>query len=233
MPGLRGFSLWLLLLPIFSSAVMSDTQGLPSVVGSAYDQTTGYLLYTEYHFCTATRERCTVQYRDSYGDLIARKELDFRSSPIAPGLTLINYRSDEVTRVIRDEPENLVVDAGFDNFIRTIWDDLDGGKSARFPFLVAGFDKPFNMRATRAATTGCTRKQLCLEIKLDSWLLGMLASPIELLYSRESRQLLRFSGVSNMKGVNGEALNVNILYTYGDELLMAGPLHQQSTEYTF
>ena len=89
------------------------------------------------------------------------------------------------------------------------------------------------MRADRADQQACSQDELCLEIKVDSWLLGILASPIELAYSREDRKLLRFSGVSNIKGKNGESLHVDILYAYGDALLMAGPLHQQSTEYTF
>lgn len=232
MPG-RRCALLLLVLAIFAPALLAETQGLPTVMGNAYDRESGQLLYVEYHFCLGDHQLCTVQYRDSYGELFALKELDYRPNPIAPALTLTDYRRDHQIRVANSGAANLVVDAGFDNYVRRIWNDLERGKTARFPFLVAGFDKPFNMRAERADQQACGQDELCLEIKVDSWLLGILASPIELAYSREDRKLLRFSGVSNIKGKNGESLHVDILYAYGDALLTAGSLHQQSTEYTF
>ena len=87
-----------------------------------------------------------------------------------------------------------------------------------YAFLVAGFKKPLNMRADLDTSGDCHQAQLCLEINLDSWLLGMLVPPIELAYSRENRKLLRFRGVSNIKGENGESLNVDIYYQYDNKL---------------
>ena len=69
----------------------------------------------------------------------------------------------------------------------------------------------------------CPGDELCLEIALDSWFLGLLVDPIELVYSRSARQLLRFQGVSNIRGEKGESLNVDIHYQYGDEILLVGP----------
>lgn len=232
MPGPRRFLL-LVLLGIFSPLVLADTLALPTVIGSAYDRETGHLLYVEHHFCPESRQSCMVQYRDSYGELIAQKKLDYSLNPYAPKLTLTDYRRDYQVQVAQSGSENLVVDAGFDNYVRSIWEELDTGKPVRFPFLVAGFDKPFNMRATRVNPQACSPEELCLEIKLDSWLLGMLASPIQLSYVRESRKLLRFSGVSNLKGTNGETLVVDIHYVHGDERLLAGPFHRRSTAYAF
>lgn len=228
--GLKATLSLVFLLTVCSSA-RAESFAAPTVLGSAYDQQGGHLLYTERHFCTEHYLQCEVEYRDSSGVLIAKKTLDYSGSQFSPELTMIDYRSNSTVSVPTSGQEGVVVDAGFDNFVRSIWDKLDGGDSVRFPFLVPGFAKPLEMRAARERSGDCSREQLCLVIKLDSWLFRMLASPIELSYSREQRKLLRFSGVSNIKGTNGETLSVNIHYSYGDQLLLVGPLLPQQSAF--
>ena len=170
---------------------------------------------------------CTVQYRDSLGVIFAEKHLDYRQNPLSPSLLMTDYRSGVESRVSTSTQENLVVDAGFDNFVRSIWDTLDAGGNAKFPFLVVGFDKPIKMKAHRSTAGDCTAAELCLEIKLDSWFLGMIIDPIELSYARAVRRLLRFSGISNIKGENGESQNVDIHYQYDNGQLLVPPDGQQ------
>lgn len=209
----------LLGLVLLSPVALFGSPGGRTAVGTAYAQDTGYVLYTEHHFCRDDGRVCTVQYRDASGAMIAQKILDYRDSSIRPGLSITDYRSDLELTVAASTREDLVVDAGFDNYVRSNWDQLERGDSVRFPFLVAGFDKPIDMRAERETSGDCHSSQLCLQVTVDSWLLGMLVSPIELAYSRHDRTLLRFSGVSNIKGSNGESLNVDIRYQYVDERL--------------
>lgn len=205
----------------FSRLVVAEQLPLPSVVGSAYDRDTGDFLYSEHHFCRENLMQCTVQYRDSFGVIFAKKHLDYRQSPTSPSLVMTDYRSGEELRVPTSTQTNLVVDAGFDNFIRSTWDTLDAGGNVRFRFLVAGSEKPIKMKALRSNYDGCITSELCLEINLNSWFLRMIIDPIELSYSRADRRLLRFSGISNIKGENGETLNVDIHYLYEDKPLLA------------
>jgi hypothetical protein len=220
----------LLFFMLFSSKLLVAEQlPPPTVVGNAYDRDTGNFVYSEHHFCGKEQMLCTVQYRDSLGVIFAEKTLDYRQNPMSPSLLMTDYRSGVESRVPASEQENLVVDAGFDNFVRSIWDTLDAGGNAKFPFLVVGFDKPIKMKALRSNAGDCTAAELCLDIKLDSWFLGMIIDPIELSYSRDKRRLLRFSGVSNIKDENGESLNVDIHYQYEDGLLLVVPSTQQKT----
>ena len=124
----------------------------------------------------------------------------------------------------------MVIDAGFDNFVRSRWDELISGNSVQFPFLGVGFDKPINMRAIREKPANCDDDKVCLSIGLNSWLLGMLVDPIKLSYSRESRELLWFSGISNIVGESGETLSVDIHYQYESDILLVGPLDYQSPQ---
>ena len=69
---------------------------------------------------------------------------------------------------------------------------------------------------SRFRTAG-TCAQVCLQIELDSWLLGMLVDPFELTYDRGSRRLLRFTGVSNLKDGEGQSQQVDIHYRYPED----------------
>ena len=225
----------LLLAGLLSSMLAGAEQlAAGSVVGKAYDRGTGYFVYSEHHICGEDRQLCTVQYRDSFGVIFAKKDLDYRHNPITPSLVMTDYRRGEEVRVPAMGQDNLVVDAGFDNYIRSIWEVLDAGDKAKFPFLIAGFDKPIKMMALRSKDDDCTATELCLEINLDSWLLGKFIAPIELSYSRAERRLLRFSGLSNIKDVNGGSLHVDIHYQYDEELVFLPPQGQQkSTHFSF
>jgi hypothetical protein len=218
----------LVLAVVFASTLAHAQQPTPpTVIGNAYDRDTGHFLYSEHHFCAADQMLCTVQYRDNLGEIFATKDLDYRQNPISPSLTMTDYRRDMQLRIPASEQSNVVVDAGFDNYVRSIWEDLDAGNKATFPFLVAGFDKPVKMKALRNDSNDCTSAELCLEINLDSWFLGMIIDPIELSYSRADRKLRRFSGISNIKDEDGDSLNVDIHYQYDEELLLA---HRQGLQ---
>ena len=218
----------------WAKLVVAEQLPPPTVVGNAYDRDTGYFVYSEHHFCGEDQMLCTVQYRDSLGVIFAEKNLDYRKNLLSPLLVMTDYRSGVESRVPASEQDNLVVDAGFDNFVRSIWDTLDAGENTKFPFLVAGFDKPIKMKALRSKAGNCTAAELCLDIKLDSWFLGMIIDPIELSYSRAEKRLLRFSGISNIKDENGESQNVDIHYQYEDLLLLVSPTaHQKDPDFNF
>ncbi|MEH6582082.1 MAG: hypothetical protein V7754_09115 [Halioglobus sp.] len=225
-----------LLAMAFSSMGLTDSNPAPTVIGTAYDQENGRFLYTEQHFCSPDSRLCTVEYRDSFGVIIAQKWLDYSDSLISPSLVMNDYRQNSEVSVSSGDADDTVVDAGFDNYVRSIWDELFSGEAVRFPFLVLGFDKPFKMRVDQEENPSCDRDNLCLLVSLDSWLLGMLTDPIELSYSRDSRKLVRFSGLSNIKGETGETLMVDIHYQYENDSLPAllqSQSHQGPSEFIF
>ena len=217
----------LLFLPL---AVQAENQ----VIGNAYDRESGQYLYSEYHSCTGDALECLVDYRDSSGELIASKKLNYTTGPTQPSLAIKDYRTGIDTRIASQHREGLVVDAGFDNFVRSQWDILATGDTVKFPFLVPGFDEPLKMRANLDRSRSCGDEELCLEISLDSWLLSLLADPINLVYSRENRRLVRYQGLSNIRGENSESLIVDIHYDYEQRVPLTGSaLQQHSPKYSF
>jgi len=190
-------------------------QDTPFAEGKAYDRESGQLLYSEQHLCHISGDACSVHYFDPTGVLIASKKLDYRNSATSPALTIRDYRNGKKLTV---EPADadVVVDAGFDNFVREQWDVLDVGDPIRFRFQVTGFDSPLDMNIARSEETGCAGEELCLQVSIDSWLIGVFVGPIELSYSRSDRKLRRYSGISNIRDGGGELMDVDIFYEYGD-----------------
>ena len=187
--------------------------GAVDIVGQAYDMRSGEPLYKELHECDDNNMNCSVQYRDEAGELIASKSMDYSLAPHSPALFIQDFRMDKELRIERAPEEALVVDSGFDNYVRTQWSALSDGQDVRFRFLVAGRDKPLSMVARRDKE-GCEAGQMCIKVKLDSWLLGGIVPPIELTYAQDSRRLLRFRGLSNLKDTNGDSQMVDIRYQY-------------------
>ena len=209
-------------IPLLSSPALAEDLSL-YVVGTAYDRDSKELLYTEYHYCSTDALQCKVEYKDDSSKPITHKVLDYRGGLNSPELFVKAYREEEEQRFSASDIEELVVDAGFDNFVRSRWQDLVGGLAVKFSFQPLGFDKPLLMRASERKADGkrpdetCGETDLCLTVQVDSWLLGLIAKPIELVYSRETRRLLSFSGVSNIKGTRGESLYVDISYRYSSD----------------
>ncbi|MDJ0879593.1 MAG: hypothetical protein QNI86_13335 [Halieaceae bacterium] len=185
----------------------------PDIVGEALDPDTGNTVYLEHYYCSEDLLKCSVFYLRPNREVIASKELDYASNLKAPALTFRDYRLDrEIT--IEDADTNAVVDAGFDNFVRLQWQDLAEGEEIKFPFRLVDRKDPIKMRASK--TEGCEDGKLCLEIELDSWLLGNFVDPIQLTYEEGSQRLLRFQGISNLKNDEGRSQTVEIRYRYLD-----------------
>jgi hypothetical protein len=189
-------------------------QPAPDIVGEATDPETGNMIYLEHYYCSEDALQCSVFYLRPDREVIASKELDYTPSPKAPTLTFRDYRlGKEIS--IDSTDSNAVVDAGFDNFVRLQWQDLAQGEEIRFPFRLVNRKDPIKMRANK--TRGCEAGKLCLEIALDSWLLGSFVDPIRLTYEEGSQRLRRFQGISNLRNDQGRPQTVEIRYRYHDE----------------
>lgn len=199
-------------LVLLVAACWPQAEASVTITGEARSIESGELRYREIHACSPDGDQCTVEYRTPGGDLFARKELDYSRSRYAPSLLMEDRRDGRVIEVRGGFAGNTVVDAGFDNYVRSRWDQLARGEVLEFPFLVAGRKRPLEMRAQRRER-GCPAWGLCIEVGLDSWWLGRLVAPIQLLYD-ESRRLRQFRGVSNILDREGRRQEVAISYDY-------------------
>lgn len=197
--------------------------------GYARARDDGRLLYVESHHVRdagSVGEERIVLYRCSAdGPAFARKELAYGASREQPEFKLIDARSGHVEGLRRTpagprvfvkedarSPQReaavpagaaIVSDAGFDEFVRRHWQELEAGKTVRFPFLVPSrLDSlTFKVRKHHDATVeGAAASVIRLNL---SGVFGWFLPYIEVSYRKADRVLLRYEGLTNIRDAKG------------------------------
>ena len=107
-------------------------------------------------------------------------------------------------------PANGVIDAGFDAAVRAQWDALMAGKSVGMQFLLPSRQRfyPVEVKRTSATTWHGVRAER-LRMQLDSWF-GFAVPDVQLVYARDDRRLLEFTGTGNIRDAQGDFPRVRI-----------------------
>ena len=185
----------------------------------------GKPLYVEAHYVRnagVVGENRIVMYRCSPGGpAFARKELTYGKLREEPEFIFTDARSGYVEglrqtpqgpRVFQQEnarsprreapvPANvaIVADAGFDEFVRQHWDELEAGKTLRFPFLIPSRLDYLSFKVKKHSETkleGATASVIRLNL---SGVLGWFLPYIEVSYRKSDRALMRYDGLSNIR----------------------------------
>ena len=227
----RTFS-FALLATMASTAFAADQ----TFTGYARELDSGRLLYVESHFVRAAGEvgeQRVVLYRCANGtETFARKELDYGTVREEPQFTLLDGRtgySEGLRRTAQGlevfqrasaasamrrakVPGNVAIvsDAGFDEFVRRHWAELEAGKTVRFPFMVPSrLDfltfkvKKHHEQSIEGAPASVIRLNL-------SGVLGWFLPYIEVSYRKSDRVLMRYKGLTNIRDAEGSNLVAQI-----------------------
>ena len=236
-------------IAVFSGISISaeDTENWIRYRGNAYDLRTGVFLYSENHneyWQNGRHAYSIVEYRDQSGQLIASKRINFSTNRSAPtfrledrrdgyiegatrngsGLALFTRESEgkELRQTVVQVPDPVVVDGGFDYFVRDHFDDLLQGRSIPLNFVVSAKLDYFRFRLIPAGQTVIDgRRALRLRLAIDNLLLRALVSSMEIIYDIETGRLLRYAGVSNINNPEGHSYQARIDFTYPPEALAA------------
>lgn len=221
---------WLCYLAGFTALVGVASAGDLRVNAIARDQRTQELLYVESHLIQnvgKSSEQRVVLYRCSIdGPAFARKELHYGTAREAPEFTLFDARNGYIEGLRRtaqglrvfqrtdartaqresaiavDGP--LVVDAGFDDFVRARWNELEAGRTVRFSFLVPSRLDALTFKIHKhheSSIDGMTVSVIRLTL---SGVLGWVLPYIDVSYRKSDRMLLRYVGLTNMRDAKGE-----------------------------
>jgi hypothetical protein len=216
-------------------------------IGTAWVQDKSEVLYHEYHFAENPQHNLPtrVQYRTPDGALIAEKSMDYSLSMTVPAITQIDYRnsarinteflpagrspqvrvgfqahdSNQYREEMVSYRDAMVVDAGFDPFIRNHWERMVSGSSVSAHFLVPSRLDTVRVNLSQTETGNCNgvdEDMHCFVIRPAGLLrvVGFLIDPIYIGYDRGSQRLMMFNGLSNLRDDAGEPRNVLITYEY-------------------
>ena len=199
--------------------------------GVARDPDSSSLLYREQHLVRRMDGKPTerlVIYRCADGTPFARKRVDYRRSVQAPEFSFEDVRlgygeglrraqgidtvwvrdsrsASERSAALDDPAARLVADAGFDEFILRQWTPLVTGSSVPLRFAVPSRLQTLGFKVNRQASlqVGGEPAEL-FRLKLGG-ILGWIAPSIDVAYGRDSRRLLRFEGLSNLRTDDGRS----------------------------
>lgn len=190
----------------------------------------GRLLYVEAHSVRdlgRVGETRIVMYRCSEnGPAFARKELRYGAVREEPefaftdartgyveglrrtpsGLRVFQQEGAQSTRREATVPADIVIvsDAGFDEFVRKHWNELEAGKAVRFPFLVPARLDYLSFKVKKHRETRIDGQPASV-IRLNlSGLLGWFLPYIEVTYRQSDRVLQRYEGLTNIRDLQGD-----------------------------
>ncbi|MBU2875115.1 hypothetical protein [Marinobacter salexigens] len=162
----------------------------------------------------------------------AEKWLDYSSSVVRPAVNFrqpdfnelleITYPAEDIVNLVWQQPggdtsrstleisNDLVVDAGFDNFVRRNWQKVINGESVKFRFLAPtrGTDYAFVLEPAQSQTV---KADHLVQIRPDSFMLNFLVDPIILGYSKKG-VLTVYSGLTNVRENADQNFTATIRY---------------------
>lgn len=231
--GLVGLSLCFLTVQAGLAAQMNFT-------GTAKTDT-GKTLYVEQHGVTGTCENGVfepqahqINYQRADGDReFASKALDYSSSVIRPAvdfrqpqfeeslaidypdsnMLVVNWQTPEGESKTFDVsyPDSLVVDAGFDNFVRRHWQAVLNGRPVEFRFLGPTRGEHFEF-VLEAADSSRVVADHVVQIRPTGMVLRFLVDPIILGYNSKGA-LTDYYGLTNIRKNNDTNYTAHIQYS--------------------
>jgi hypothetical protein len=226
-PLLLVFSL--ILTPLRGPEISSE-----KYTGYAYEENGDQLLYTEEftdHFIDGQHIETLTDYFTPDHKKIAKRLLDFRRSKFAPDFKTEDLRSGylEGAEIVGDKvrlfnrknknselnektltiPQPVVVDGGFNQFIKANWVTLEKGEIITFHFAIPARLDYFTLRAMRVESTS---NEMKVKVEPDKTLIRMLASPIVVRYSKDTRRILSYEGQSNISDEKGNNFIMRLVY---------------------
>lgn len=221
-------------------------------VGYAYELGTDTLIYTENH--EEFRQQGTliadrVSYKLPDGTLIASKIVRFDQSSVAPNfhkqdhrtgftegavqqderlvLMLRRNQDSELKETILKKPANLVMDAGFNQFVIENWDALLNGKREVFQFALPTREEYYKFRLEKTGDQVIEqRKVMVFRMALNAFLFRLLVDDIVVGYDAETKRLSFYKGLSNIRDETGELYQAMIKFPhdgYQDRDLASSP----------
>lgn len=241
-----------LLLSAFTLIANNTLAADYSFIGKAYDLDSNELLYTEYHtYISPILHK--VEYKEANGNVFATKIINYEKSFFSPDFSLENTRNGEFIRT-KKENENitleykensksstlkslikdkstLVIDAGFDHFIMSNWQELITGKSIEVNYLIPSKGDYYRLNLNKISCDDSNSDDYCFSISASSFFIRIFSSELKLTYSpienigknitdiKDTKQaqkyrLTSFKGRTNISDSKGNYQDAHIRYQF-------------------
>ena len=207
--------------------------------GTAHDLKDDRVLFVEHYEVQVENGRWvsgTTKYVSPTGQPIAERKFDFSADRYLPVFTLDQSTPEYhegITRIDKskvdlfmirdgkrqsgslDRVKEMVADSGAQAYVVDHLDELQSGAMLHFTLAVPGRVDSFALRASKVGDAQVEgRSGMKVRIELDS-LLRLMLPPLELTIDPRSKQLLEYSGISNLKDpATKRAYSARIVFAY-------------------
>ncbi len=232
---------------LWQSSYSANDEANLWAIGTAWTPDKSDVLYREYHFAENPDLDLTtrVQYRRPDGSVFAEKTIDYSRSLTAPEIQHVDYRnsarinteflddarsamikvgfqahdSERYREELLTYRETVVVDAGFDPFVRKHWQSLIAGTSVGAAMLVPSRLDTVRISLTKTDHGFCDVDNAdiyCFVARPAGMLraVGWFVDPIYIGYDKDSKRLKNFNGISNLRDDNNQTRTVLISFEY-------------------
>jgi hypothetical protein len=175
----------------------------------------------------------------------ARKRVDHAADALKPDFEMFDARLDYTEGLQNDAGDDLVyvqkgasagrkserlalteqavADAGFDEFVRQNWEELQSGKKLPLDFLVPSRLAVYSFKVQKTHTHEVDGESASVFRLGLSGVLGWFVSGIDVTYRDSDRQLLQFEGLSNVRDPLGDNYVARIVFPDADRSESADP----------
>lgn len=214
------------LLPIYSFCIGTENR---IYEGIAMDKNSLEFIYKEVHheiFNKGKHIETLTYFLGKNGNEFARRELNFRSSFQKPQYLLNDKRSgllEEVTHLGANQfyiryrknansklkeksiyvPEPAIVDGGFNYYIKNNWDKIISDKKLVFNYLSVAFQDYFTFRIYKLDKQTNDPNIMLLKMECKQIFLRLMMKPIFVYYDLETKRIVKYDGISNIRDLNG------------------------------
>ncbi|WCL49448.1 hypothetical protein [Leptospira sp. GIMC2001] len=216
---------------------------------NAFDVTSGKFIYSENHsefYQNGEHEYSIIEYKDTQEKTFARKRIDFGKKRTQPDFHMEDFRTGyyDKSKLVNpssqeflvehqrgsDKPVNkktikipglVVVDGGFDYFIRDDFDNVTSGQTIRGYFLLANRLDYFQCRVQKVKDFQYKgRDAVQFVLRPENFIIRTLADSIYVTYDKKTTRLLEYVGISNLQDDKAEDFpKVKIVFAYPKGIL--------------
>lgn len=206
-------------------------------IGYAYEKNTNQLLYTDEYeeFNKNNSIQATATYKDANQNIIAKKTIYYNDNFSLPSFLFNHYENNmmisvnvsttiEVVYQPKNSkyqkkasityPKNAIMDAGFHYFIQQHWNQI-----IQYKIIPIHYVSPTKKRTFKFTLKMISKEQwnnqdtALIQLKPTSFLLNIFLDPIILRYNIHTKQLLTYSGLSNIE-INSKKKNIYMVINY-------------------
>jgi hypothetical protein len=222
----------------FCSAALNKKESILKYYGSATDKLSDKFYYTEEHEeikIDDVHSFTKIVYKDQKGNIIAHKTIDYTKGLTNPSFLQEDLRDgytegaevngNQVKIIFRKNknepvktktitvPGKVVVDGGFNYFVKQNWTTIQSGNTVKFNFVAASQLNYFTFRVHKDSDGIYNGKKVSVyKMEADNFIIRSLLEPIILTYDAQNMRLMKYEGISNINDTNGKSYIVKITY---------------------